>query len=70
MGLDTLRGSSCSLCPVCAIDPLGHHAATCRLGDEVMVVSTTGCVVCLWGFATKLTPGLDDRYSGDGLEIR
>ena len=33
-----------------SLDPLGHHAVTCRRG-----VATTSCLMCLWDFATKLT---------------
>ncbi|KAL5464048.1 hypothetical protein EMCRGX_G033005 [Ephydatia muelleri] len=37
LGLDTSRGSSCALCPDVALDPLGHHAATCRRGGDVVI---------------------------------
>ena len=37
LGLDTSRGSSCALCPDVALDPLGHHAATCRHGGDVII---------------------------------
>ena len=37
LGLDTSRGSSCGLCPDVALDPLGHHAATCRRGGDVVI---------------------------------
>ena len=37
LGLDTSRGSSCPLCPDVALDPLGHHAATCRRGGDVVI---------------------------------
>eukprot|EP00731_Ephydatia_muelleri_P024115 Em0016g386a len=29
-------GSLCPLCPDTALDPLGHHAATCRHGSDVV----------------------------------
>ena len=29
-------GSLCRLCPDTALDPLGHHAATCRHGGDVV----------------------------------
>eukprot|EP00731_Ephydatia_muelleri_P003184 Em0001g3184a len=37
LGLDISRGSSCALCPDVALDPLGHHAATCRRGGDVVI---------------------------------
>ena len=37
LGLDTSRGTSCALCPDVALDPFGHHAATCRHGGDVVV---------------------------------
>ena len=36
LGLDTSGGSQCPLCPDIALDPLGHHAATCRHGGDVV----------------------------------
>ena len=36
LGLDTSRGSSCALCPDVALDPLGHHTATCRRDGDVV----------------------------------
>ena len=35
LGLDTSNGSLCALCPNNALDPLGHHATTCKEGDVV-----------------------------------
>ena len=35
--LDTSRGTSCALCPDVALDPLDHHAATCRHGGDIVV---------------------------------
>ena len=32
LGIDTARGSSCSLCPGLALDHLGNHATTCKRG--------------------------------------
>ena len=32
LGLDTSQGSQCALCPDNALDPLGHHAITCKRG--------------------------------------
>ena len=32
MGLDTSGRSMCPFCPDTALDPLGHHAVTCRHG--------------------------------------
>ena len=36
LGLDTLGGSSCPFWPDIALDPLGHHAASCRHGGDVV----------------------------------
>ena len=36
LGLDTSGGSTCPFCPGTALDPLGHHAATCRHGGNVV----------------------------------
>ena len=30
LGMDTPGGSLCSLCPEVALDPLGHHAVSCK----------------------------------------
>ena len=35
LGLDTSGGSLCLHCPDIALDPLGHHAASCRHGSDV-----------------------------------
>ena len=36
LGVDISRGLSCPLCTDIALDPLGHHAATCRQGGDVI----------------------------------
>ena len=36
LGLDTSNGSLCALCPNSALDPLGHHATTCKKGGDVV----------------------------------
>eukprot|EP00731_Ephydatia_muelleri_P009826 Em0005g412a len=36
LGLDTSNGSLCALCPNNALDPLGHHATTCKEGGDVV----------------------------------
>ena len=36
LGMDTARGSSCSLCPGIALDRLGNHASTCKRGGDVV----------------------------------
>ena len=37
LGIDTARGSSCSLCPGLALDRLGNHATTtCKRGGDVV----------------------------------
>ena len=35
--MDTSQGSQCALCPDNALDPLGHHAITCKRGGDVVV---------------------------------
>ena len=37
LGVDISRGLSCPLCTDIALDPLGHHAATCRRGGDVVL---------------------------------
>eukprot|EP00731_Ephydatia_muelleri_P036720 Em0311g4a len=38
LGLETTRASSCCLlCPEIALDPLGHHALSCRRGGDVVL---------------------------------
>ena len=34
LGLDTSCGSSCAFCPDSILDPLGHHASTCKRGGD------------------------------------
>eukprot|EP00731_Ephydatia_muelleri_P039251 Em1273g1a len=36
LGLDTSGGSQCALCPEKSLDPLGHHATTCKCGGDVV----------------------------------
>ena len=36
LGLDTSGRSMCPFCPDTALDPLGHHAVTCRHGGDVV----------------------------------
>ena len=36
LGLDTLGSSLCPFCPGVALDPLGHHAASCRHDGDVV----------------------------------
>ena len=36
LGLDTSCGSICPLCPGKVLDPLGHHALTCKRGGDVV----------------------------------
>ena len=36
LGLDTSCGSICPLCPGRVLDPLGHHALTCKHGGDVV----------------------------------
>ncbi|KAL5486989.1 hypothetical protein EMCRGX_G019539 [Ephydatia muelleri] len=35
LGLDTSQGSQCAFCPAHSLDPLGHHALTCKCGGDV-----------------------------------
>ena len=37
LGLETPYGSNCTLCPDSALDPLGHHAATCKRGGDAVL---------------------------------
>ena len=41
LGLDTSEGSQCSLCLGSALDHLGHHAFTCKHGEEVVTRHTS-----------------------------
>ena len=36
LGVDISRGLPCPLCPSAALDPLGHHTATCKKGGFVV----------------------------------
>ena len=36
LGLDTSGGTLCSLCPDTVLDPLGHHASTCKRGGDAV----------------------------------
>ena len=36
LGLNTSCGSICPLCPVRVLDPLGHHALTCKRDGDVV----------------------------------
>ena len=52
-GLGLSYGSCCPLYPEIALDPLGHHAVTCKRGGDV-VSTTTNCVMSLWSPVSKL----------------
>ena len=79
LGLDTSRGSSCGLCPDVALDPLGHHAATCRRGGDVVIRHNRLCDDVFLSFCHQahiaarleagsgLTPGLDRARPADVL---
>ena len=41
LGMVTSQGSQCALCPGNALDPLGHHATTCKRGGDVVVQHNT-----------------------------
>ena len=34
--VDTSQGSQCAFCPAHSLDPLGHHALTCKDGGDVI----------------------------------
>ena len=36
LGLVTAEGSVCAICPDKMLDPLGHHATTCKRGGDVV----------------------------------
>ena len=36
LGLDTSGDAQCALCPEKSLDPLGHHATTCKRGGDVV----------------------------------
>ena len=37
LSIDAFRGSLCSLCPDVALDPLGHHAVSCKQGGDAVI---------------------------------
>ena len=37
LGMDTSLGSCCPYCPYHQLDPLGHHAVTCKGGGDVVL---------------------------------
>eukprot|EP00731_Ephydatia_muelleri_P014413 Em0008g133a len=51
LGLDTSCGSCCAFCPDSILDPLGHHASTCKRGGDAI----TCCEMCLQIPAAWLT---------------
>ena len=51
--LDTSGSSLCSLCPNIILDPLGHHAASCRCSGDVVVYGTTIFVTSLPFFCLR-----------------
>ena len=72
--LDTSRGTSCALCPDVALDPLDHHAATCRHGGDIVVghhklcdVFLTYCHIAELEAGRCLTRGLDHIHLADVL---
>ena len=78
LGLNTSRGSSCALCPDVALDPLGHHAATCQHGGDVVThhnrlrdVFLSFChqshLAARSEAGSGLTPGLDHTRRADVL---
>ncbi|KAL5515639.1 hypothetical protein EMCRGX_G000834 [Ephydatia muelleri] len=67
LGLDTSLGSQCALCPGIALDPLGHHAITCKRGGDVVTRHNTlrdalaeiSTLVLLTNWATGKTAAFD-----------
>ena len=66
--------TSCALCPDVALDPLDHHAATCRHGVDVVVCHNKLCDVFLsychiaeLEAGRCLTQGLDHTHLADVL---
>lgn len=41
----TTRASCCLLCPEIALDPLGHHALSCRQGGDMVLCHNQLCDV-------------------------
>ena len=37
LGMDTSQNSSCSFCPSHALDPMGHHALSCKGGGDSII---------------------------------
>ena len=37
LGIETVHGNNCALCPDSALDPLGHHVATCKCGGDAVL---------------------------------
>ena len=72
--LDTSRGTSCALSPDMALDPLDHHAATCRHGGDIVVrhhklcdVFLIYCHIAELEAGRCLTHGLDHTHLADVL---
>ena len=72
--LDTSRGTSCDLSPDVALDPLDHHAASCRHEVDVVVrhhklsdVFLSYCHIAELEAGRCLTRGLDHTYPADVL---
>eukprot|EP00731_Ephydatia_muelleri_P023300 Em0015g883a len=56
LGIDLAQGLCCNFCPSLTLDPLGHHAITCKHGGDV-VPATIKSVTCLWSVvAFPVTP--------------
>ena len=72
--LDTSRGTSCALCPDVALDPLNHHAATCRHGGDIVIrhhklcdVFLSYCHIAELEAGRYLTRGLGHTHLADVL---
>ena len=47
LGLDTSQGSQCAFCPAHSLDPIGHHALTCKCGGDVISChNAIGTLLC------------------------
>ena len=43
--MDLTQGFNCTVCPSLALDPLGHHAITCKHGGDVVSCHNKLCNV-------------------------
>ena len=48
VGIRLLVGSRCPLCPSTILDPLGHHAVTCKKGGSVVTNHVLRDYIWVW----------------------